>query len=178
MGTALYSLDVYTDVNFSLGMFSQSRKNFTIEREICKGDFDIVFAKAVSECITSFNANKCMEKLRNSMKLGENCFENEHRFRESPSEWNLGGVISAVHYVLPFLMSFLIWIIYELGHTCETREIFNLPLPPLTKFYRFLCDIKLYKNYADRNVKSEEEFEADKKSIPDRGSIMSSLRDG
>ena len=39
MGTALYSLDVYTDVNFSFGMFSQSRKNFTKEREICKKDF-------------------------------------------------------------------------------------------------------------------------------------------
>ena len=39
MGTALYSLDVYTDVNFTFGMFSQSRKNFTKEREICKKDF-------------------------------------------------------------------------------------------------------------------------------------------
>merc|ERR1711894_241971 len=33
------------------------------------------------------------------------------------------------------------------------------------KFYRFLCDIKLYKNNADRNIKTEMDFENDKKSI-------------
>ena len=165
MGTALYSLDVYTDVNFSLGMFAQSKRNFTKDRDICKREFDIEFEKAVFECKNFFHANKCMDSLRNIEKLGENCFENEERFRENIMEWNLAGVISAVHYVLPFFMSFLIWIIYEFGRSCGTVEIFNLPLPPLTKFYRFLCDIKLYKNNADRNIKSEIDFENDKKSI-------------
>ena len=165
IGTALYSLDVYTDVKFSLGMFAQSNRNFTEDREICKRKFDVEFDKAVFECKTFFHANKCMDSLRNIEKLGENCFKNEQRFKENPSEWNLAGIISAVHYVLPFLISFLFWIIYELGRSCGAVEIFNLPLPPLTKFYRFLCDIKLYKNFADRDVKTDKEFEKDKKSI-------------
>ena len=65
----------------------------------------------------------------------------------------------------PLCPAFLIWIIYELERSCGTREIFNLPIPPFTKFYRFLCEIKLYKNYADRNGKTEKECENDKKSI-------------
>ncbi len=166
MGTALYTLDVYTDVNFSLGMFAQSKRNFTKDREICKKEFDREFDQAFSECKTFFHAKKCMDNLRKTEKLGENCFENEQRFREKPSEWTLAGVISTIHYVLPFLMSFLIWLIYELGQSCGAVKIFNLPLPPLTKFFRFLCDIKLYKNYADRNnIKTEAEFENDKKTI-------------
>ena len=44
-------------------------------------------------------------------------------------------------------------------------EIFHLPLPPLTKFYRFICDKKLHKNYAHRDIKTEKDFEKDKKSI-------------
>ena len=64
-------------------------------------------------------------------------------------------------------MSFLIWITYELGRGCGVKGIFDLPLPPLTKFYRFLCDIKLYKNYANRNSKTEKEYENDKKSTLD-----------
>ena len=167
MGTALYSLDVYTDVKFSWEMFAQSSRNFTKDREICKREFETEFDKAVSECKTFFHANKCMDSLRNIEKLGQHCFENEQRFRENPIEWKHAGVISAVHYVLPFLMSFLIWIIYEFGRSCGAGavEIFNLPLPPLTKFYRFLCDIKLFKIFADRNVKTEKEFEVDKKRI-------------
>ena len=168
IGTALYSLDVFTDINFSLGMFAQSKKNFTKQREICKRGFDIEFDKTVSDCKTAFHANKCIDNLRNIEKTGENCFENEQRFGENPSEWILTGIICAVHYVLPFLISFLIWIIYEVGQTCKVEKIFKLPLPPLTKFYRFLCDIKLYKNYADRVFKTEMKFEEDKKSIHDK----------
>ena len=158
MGTLLYSLDVYTDVNFSWGMFAQSAKNFSKEREICKSDFDFEFDKTVFKCKTFFDANNCMVNIRSIEKLGESCFENEERFRENPSEWNLAGVISAVHYVLPFLISFMIWIIYEVGRSCGALNVFNLPLPPLTKFYRFLCDIKLFKNYADRNDIAEKEI--------------------
>ena len=165
MGTATYSLDVITDVSFSLGMFAKSNKNFTEHREICKREFDMEFDKVFFECKTFFDENRCMDNLRKIERLGENCFENEQRFRENPEEWNLAGVISAVHFFLPFLMSFLIWIIIELGRNCGEVEIFHLPLPPLTKFYRFLCDIKLYKNYADRNAKTETEFENKKKSI-------------
>ena len=71
MGTALYSLDVYTDVIFSLGMFAQSNRNFTKDREICRKEFDIEFEKAVFECKTFFHANECMDSLRNIEKLGE-----------------------------------------------------------------------------------------------------------
>ena len=167
MGTALYSLDIITDVNFSLGMFARSNKNFTKDTKICKRKFDMEFDKAVSECKTFFHVNNCMDNLRSIEKLGENCFENEQRFRENPMEWNLAGVISAVHFILPFLMSFLIWIIHEIGRSCRAGavEIFRLPLPPLTKFYRFLCDVKLYNNYTDRKFKTEKEFETNKKSI-------------
>ena len=105
-----------------------------------------------------------MEKLRKAEKIGGDCFEQEERFRDNTNEWFIAGVIGIVHCVLPIVMSLVLWTIYECGQS-SSFSIFNLPLPFLSQLKRFLCDIELYKLYANRNEETEKDFETKKMSI-------------
>ena len=106
------------------------------------------------------------------MTIGGACFEKEQRFSSNRNEWVMAGYISIVHCVLPIVMSFIMWTIYECGHSCDAVSFFNLPLPFVTKIYRFICDKELYKHYSDldRNKDSETKkaFEKKKMSILDK----------
>ena len=48
--------------------------------------------------------------------------------------------LSAFHLVLPFLFSFIVWQLLMIGKECSRGAPSNIPLPPITKRGRFLCD--------------------------------------
>ena len=71
-----------------------------------------------------------------------------------------------VHLALPFLFSFIVWQVLMMGKSCSEAAFFYLPLPPITKLKRFLCDRKLFINFSNpnRNVDeyTKQEFEETK----------------
>lgn len=164
MGTGFYGLDLYMDAIFSRDMLNQTTRNFSQETTACKNEFELEFSKTIDECQDVLNPTACMEKLRNAEKIGGACFEKEERFRDNTKEWFIAGVIGIVHCVLPIAMSLVLWTIYECGQS-TSFSIFNLPLPFLSKLKRFLCDMELYKLYANRNKETEKDFEMKKMSI-------------
>ena len=164
MGTGFYGLDLYTDAIFSKDMLNQRNRNFSQETTACKNEFKLNFTKTIKECQDLFNSTTCMESLRKAEKIGADCFEKEQRFRDidNINEWSFAGVIGIVHCVLPIAMSLVLWTIYECGQS-SSFSIFNLALPFVTKFKRFLCDLELYQLYA--NKETEKEFETKKLRI-------------
>ena len=168
----LYILDVSTDVHFTNDMFLKSKRNFSEERIKCSANFHVEFKNAIQNCHeTNFNSAICMKTLSFVKKTGQECFENEERF-SNPMDWHIIGVVSGFHCGLTVVVSFIIWAAAEFGRECGAASIVNLPIPVITKFYRFLLDIKLYRNFAwsDRNKspENEKEYEATKKEIDDK----------
>jgi len=173
-GWGLYGIDVYTDTQFSSSMFQDFQKNFTKSTEDCHQDFDNKLMDIFIQCKRNFSKDKCLEALAIAEITGEECFNTGQRFEDRIEWWN-GGAISAIHIALPILYSILLWIYTELKNNrkakSKTRKkkttftfsfksycnslwqilnncllsLLRLPIPPLTKLNKLICDIKLFK---------------------------------
>ena len=157
MGTGFYAFDIGTDFIFSWHMFKQSYRNFTLEIDQCKDNFDSKFNEAISFCRYEFKPSDCLKSLRIATKNGENCFENEQRFEEDPRNWWVAGVISVVHCASPIFFSWIFWYILEAAR-CNRLSFFKLPLPFITKFYKCYCECQLYYLNTHKNRKESEEM--------------------
>lgn len=178
IGSCFYLFDVYTDIRFSQDMFAQAERNFTQERETCMKTFDDSFSEAFYGCKVNLTETTCMKAIRFVQKVGEECFETEHRFSD-PSDWSIAGTVSYLHCGLAFLISiFIWWEIIETGEKCVS-SIFKLPLPFITKTHKFLCEMELFENYSwsNRNDNSftKKQYEEKKNIIAKKASSIENI---
>ena len=165
-----YVFDVYTDIKFTKDMMDDYSWNFTDEKIKCRANFDVEFNQTAQDCRTNsenFSSSLCMGRLSLLKKTAQNCFQNEERFSE-PNEWLTLGVVSGVHVGLSVLTALIIWAAVEFGREYEACFIVNLPIPFITKIYKFICDISFYKNEHKRKENTEQEYQAQKKKIVDK----------
>ena len=118
-----------------------------------------------------------MKAIRLVQKVGEECFETEHRFSD-PNDWSIAGTVSYLHCGLPFLIAILIW--WELiGENWVPASIFKLPLPFVTKAHKFICEMELFENYSwsSRNDNSftKKQYEEKKKIISKKASSIENI---
>ena len=83
-----------------------------------------------------------------------------------PDEWFTVGVVSGVHVGMSVVIALIVWAAVDFGREYEVCFIVNLPIPVITKVYKFICDIQLFKN--EHNRKSEKEYQVEKKKIDDK----------
>ena len=162
-----YIFDVSTDLKFTLAMIRNSQRNFTKEETECRENFDEEFNNAIENCKDNFNSSLCIGSLSLIKGLARDCFENEERFTE-PDEWFTVGVVSGVHVGLSVVVALIIWAAVDFGREYGAYAIVNLPIPVVTKLYKFICDIALYKNEHERKNNSEKTYQAEEKKISDK----------
>ena len=179
MGLGFYSLDVYTDVIFAVNMHQQSNRDFTADFIQCHGKFNEEFDQTIETCKNSFNKIECMKSVDLIKKSADNCFKDERRFT-NPTNWRIAGVVCAVHIGLPILTAFVIWTILLVQEKCSMdilASLSKLPLPFVTKIFRFWYDWEMFEILTDRNKKDFEDRkkEAMKKSADHENVVVLSL---
>ena len=150
-------------------MFHQANRNFTQEISECKISFRDEMIYAAFNCLVIFNKGECLKYLAIAKKSGEDCFEKEERFTDS-NDWNIAGIVTTFHYILPVFLSILLWEVLQIGKDCDLRSFTHLPLPFVTKVYKFMCDMELFKIYtqARENKEAEAEYERDKRKTMEK----------
>ena len=154
MGIGFYTLDIYTDIKFTLDMYSQSEHNFAESFYSCYEKFKGEFEQTIQTCKLSFDKKACMDHLTFVKKRADGCFQAEDRF-ENPTEWTFAGVVCTIHICLPTLAAFLVWAVLLIKEKCRgslSSILAKLPLPSLwttepyrvvklkkKKFCRFFC---------------------------------------
>ena len=173
LGTSLYFLDIYTDLQFTFYLFGQSERNFTAEIEKCTPEFHTSFAMTKKSCESgaNFDPNSCLELVRSLKLKADECFVSDMRFEKS-SDWNIVGIISACHCALPFIVSIITWMFCSNWRLCNRRSLLKFPLPFVTKMYQFHYTTKLFKCYTKdrRGEEDRSNFELS------RGKLMSKIR--
>ena len=155
---------------FSKDMLSKAQRNFQVERVKCAENFHDEFNNAIMDCHVQFDPTICMKTLTFVKKALQDCYENEARFSH-PNEWYVAGVVSAVHVVLSILIALIIGAAINFGRECGGAWITNLPIPIITKFNRFLWDLRLHGHFAwsqrNQNTENEKKYQVKKKRIDD-----------
>ena len=136
---------------------------------MCKISFRDEMILVNFNCLVAFNKGECLKYLVIAKKSGEECFEKEERFTDS-NDWNIAGIVCSFHYILPFFLSLLIWEVLQIGKECDFNSLINLPLPFVTKVYKFMCDMELFKIYtrARDDKEAEAEYEKDKRKTMEK----------
>ena len=62
-GSLLYSLDVFTDIQFTLDMYRQANRNFVDDFSKCQQTFEKNFDIAIETCKIHFDKITCMEAI-------------------------------------------------------------------------------------------------------------------
>ena len=148
-------------------MLDKSQRNFNLEKNECRANFHNEFNKAIMDCHMQFDPTVCMGSLTIAKKSLQDCYENEERFTK-PHECFTLSVVSGVHVGLSVLIAFIIWAAVEIGRECGAASIVNLPIPVVTKIYKFICDIDLFTIETDWKKNSEKAYQAEKKKIVDK----------
>ena len=162
MGTGFYVSDIVTDVNFSLYMLqgyhraTMATSSSSVVLNKCKQEFYVVLDNAYAGC--KENYLECLTYLQNATRQVEDCYATEERF-DDPLDWWLAGVVSFVHCGLPVFFGLLFWIILELedNSSGDNWNIFRIPLPFITKMYKFHCDKNYYTLKAQNQDKKDYE---------------------
>ena len=142
---------VYTDVIFAMNMYAQSNRNFDADFVQCQNKFNEEFDQTIEICRMSFDKKECMRSLDLVKKSADDCFKDEKRF-ENPNDWRIAGVVCAVHIGLPILTSFVVWAILLVQDKCSRgilASLSKLPLPFVTKIFRFWYDWEMFEILAD-----------------------------
>ena len=151
MGVGFYALDIYSDIKFTLDMYYQSERNFGESFISCFEEFSGEFDQTIHTCKLAFDKKACMEDLALVKKSADRCFQDGDRFG-NPNQWRFAGVVCTIHIVLPFLAAFLAWAVLLIQDKCSGSLISilaKLPLPFVTKSFKFWYDWEMYENYAD-----------------------------
>ena len=141
-------------------MFNFAKRNFTQDLSLCQEDFEHEFTFTIDVCRDNFNKTECVKSLTVVKKMAEDCFDNEERFTD-PNDWWIAGTVSSVHCALPILIGFILWGVLQIGQACGLDSLQNLPLPFVTRWFKFRLDGELFRNYAwpDRNKSPESQTE-------------------
>ena len=156
-----YGLDVYTDLHFSLSLFGQADRNFSVEIGNCRSEFDDMLTNTIQTCqkgVTvrqlhspnniDIDTNKCLRQIRTLEKVGVSCFNIEQRF-DTSSEWNTAAIITLAHCgALPFLVSLIIWLSQQSFKICNLKAFLRFPHSLPAVIYQFHYTRKLIDNYA------------------------------
>ena len=151
MGLSFYSADVYTDVIFAMNMYAQSNRNFRAEFVQCHNKFNEEFDQTIETCKMSFDKQECMKSISVIQKRADDCFEDERRF-ENPNDWRIAEVVCAIHIGLPMLTGLVVWAILLVQENCFRGILYSLsklPLPFVTKIFRFWYDKEMFEILAD-----------------------------
>ena len=171
LGTAFYVLDVYSDIKFSLEMYGNAGRNFAAEMTKCHSKFDQLIDLTIEDCKMHFNKLSCMAVLAEAKKTSDECFVNEQRFTDN-TDWRIAGAVCAAHCILPFLASFILWELIQVGQEYDWGSWTRLPIAFLTKWRKFMLEKKLYKTHAradrNKNEETQEKYEVDKKKCLDK----------
>ena len=171
MGTTFYGLDLYTDIDFSRQMYGNSMKNFAAELTQCQFKFEHYFEQAIQDCKIQFNKQACTEVLAVVKKTSEECFENEQRFTDN-TDWRIAGAVCTAHCLLPFLVSFILWELIQVGLPCGWKSWYKMPVAFSTKWRKYTLEKKLYETYAradrNKNETTMKEYEMEKKKCLDK----------
>ncbi len=62
-GSLLYTLDVFTDIQFTLDMYRQANRNFVKDLSKCQKTFEKIFDVAIETCKMNFDKITCMEAI-------------------------------------------------------------------------------------------------------------------
>ena len=145
-------------------MFNYAKRNFTEDLSLCQDDFENKFTFTIEVCRDNFNKTECVNSLAVVKKMADDCFDNEERFTD-PNDWWIAGTVSSVHCALPILIGFILWGVLQIGQGCGLKSIQNLPLPFVTRWFKFRLDGELYEHYAwpDRNKSPENQTKYEKK---------------
>ena len=162
MGTGFYASDIVTDVNFSLYMLqgyhraTMATSSSSVVLDKCKQEFYVMLDNTFAGC--KENYLECLTYLQNATRQVEDCYATEERF-DDPMDWWLAGVVSFVHCGLPVFFGLLFWIILELedNSSGDNWNIFRIPLPFITKMYKFHCDKNYYTLKAQNQDKKDYE---------------------
>ena len=92
MGVGFYTLDIYTDIKFTLDMYSQSERNFTESFLSCYEKFRGKYDQTIQTCKLSFDKKACREDLAIVKKSADGCFQDGNRFEDS-NDWNIAGIV-------------------------------------------------------------------------------------
>lgn len=153
IGLFFYILDVYTDVIFAMNMYYQSNRNFDADYVECHNKFNEEFDQTIETCKMSFDKQECIKSIAVIQKRAGDCFEDERRF-ENRNDWRIAGVVCTIHIGLPILTSLIVWAIFLVQEKCfrnilSSSSISKLPLPFVTKIFRFWYDKDMFEILAD-----------------------------
>ena len=119
----------------------------------------------------NFNKLACMTNLAEAKKTSDECFDNEQRFTNN-TDWRIAGAVCAAHCILPFLASFILWELIQVGQECGWRSWLKMPIAFIAKARKFTLEKELYEVYArdDRNTNDEtqKKYEIEKKKCLDK----------
>ena len=169
MAWFFFGFDLYTDMRFSLDMKDNYirvfRKKLKVTYTRCQENFNQTFANASNICNANWTSLNCTRALLQSANFHDDeCSLKGNRFEDCPYEWQLAATISAVHCVLPFVVSITTWIIIAWKNWKKT-SIFQLPIIFFTETYHFYCKWNLYNILArqdrDDNDETRKQFEQD-----------------
>ena len=152
LGWSLYFMDFGTDINFTLAMFNNANKNFTVELQECKQDFKPFIDSVFNFCKADFNMNNCYNALRLAGKNGKVCFENEKRFND-PEEWHLAGIVAMIHCVAPIGFALFVFLV-SLFHLKDNIR-YMIPLSFITKLYRACIEWKFFAIFTKKDNEKE-----------------------
>ena len=150
IGFVLVGLDVGTDINFTVEMFSHTTTNFTEEWERCRTSEKIPNLSNVSHFCDNhgLNAEDCLTFISSAMK---NCNQYKERFQQ-PDVWQEIGYVAATHIIMPFvsILCFSVLFIMNKIISIDWFLPLKIPWPPLTKTYETILDWKIFENFTDK----------------------------
>ena len=179
VGGSLYILDVYTDVSFTLDIFSQTHRDFRVEFDQCRTENYGSLAHITQKCNFTYQQNfqgqmfLVFEKPKDVECLGliasgkfcslRDCNKLKGRFVEK-HYWQEMGIVCWAHIILPFAFTFLLFGLYLKNNIIKINRyiILKIPLPFLTKIYLTILQWKTFYNNTD---KSNPNFERQKDNL-------------
>ena len=155
VGFLLFFFDVFTDIKFTVAMFSHTTTNFTQHLERCRTE-KIPQLSNVSEFCNNhgLESEDCFTLINSAIQT---CNQYKERFQQ-PGVWQDIGIVTATHIVLPFLSIFCFFGLFVLKKIIRINWLLPLriPWPPLVKTYAAILDWQIFYNYTDKSKESYE----------------------
>ena len=156
VGFVLYFFDVFTDIKFTVEMFSHTTTNFTEDLERCQTE-NIPQVSNVSEFCTyhGLESEDCFSLINSAIQT---CNQYKVRFQQ-PGIWQDIGNVSAAHIIMPLIAMICFFGLSILNKIISINWLLPLriPWPPLTKTYETILNWQIFYNYTkDKTTESYE----------------------
>ena len=121
LGFTSYSLDIFTDIKFTLSMFNMT---FTTNIDNSSG---LAFVGTLT------NINQTILAV------------------QEPEQFFYAGVISSVHVAISFIMSLLFFVCMEWGRLSKKESLSRIPIPLVSKAVGFFLEFKRLKLFREQS---------------------------